>query len=477
MKKYAGKYKVVKKGRKWFHLVSISNNWKAELLIDENTKHLKENDIIEGAFEILKDFPRQIRFLPNVNKEDLEDEKNVKEFYRWLDYCKDAIKKGYVYANGISNARIYLQKLKNVNKEPLQKELDSVIQQMKEIQLENQRKSDMEKYQNYIKYVKNHEGYYHNGFAVLEEIIKKWNLPEEYQQEVKALKKEALKRDILLQIQRAKSLERIEEILEFIRKKGYEDAIPKAKLKKAELIIEELERRFERFENSHVYDLKLKKWVDGLMETISDVEDYITEEDMEDILSLMKKFDEIYNDYIKLPKSYTSKMPESIREKLKEAYWARYEPEKSEWYIPIVWYHEALALLQKKFVSMDEVYELAKTKLDQENALSLDEMIELLPRQYNWLKRQYAMVIYPGGETEYIGKRVNFTRSRKNADIAYDERDKQAIQNARFVQFRDGSHKHLVTYLYIHVEDKWYLLIATEDNLWNEIIKQFVLTE
>lgn len=475
MKMYKGQYRVIKRGRKWIQVLSVPQNWKAELLLDDSTQNLSENDVINGVFEVLKDFPRQIRLLPNVSDQDMEDKKNLNEFKRWLDYCEDAIKKGQAYPNGIQKAEFFLKQLKTVDKEPLQKKLDEVKTKMKAIQMERERQYDLDKYKQYVGYVKNHEGYYEKGFAVLDEIIKKWGL-EEYRQEVENLKREAIKRDIFLQIERARTIERIEQIIDKLNQEGeYNDALDSARKKKAQLIMSELERNFERFKQNYVYDLDLKQWLQRLPGIVSDVEDFISDEETQVISTLMDEFAKVYDAYVKLPKEDTNRMPESIREKLKELYRAKYEPSKSEWYVPIEHYNEAESILLKKFVSMDKIYEIAKDRVNKETALNSDEMFAMLPRHYNWLKRQYVMVIYPDGGRDYLGKRTNFSHSRKNATIEYFEADRQAIQEARFLQYRDGSYKHLTTYLYVQIDGKWYLLVATEGNLWDELLKRYVL--
>lgn len=472
MKTYQSKYRVVKKGRKWIHLLSVPENWKAELLLDETTQRFNENDVISGVFQILKDFPRQIKFLPDVSEQDLEEQKNLSEFHRWLGYCQDAVKKGDTYQNGIEKAEAFLSRLKTTEKAPLQQMLNEVKEKMKAIKLERQRQNDLEKFKQYVKYVKNHDGYYANGFAVLEEIIRKWGL-DEYREEVKMLKQEALKRELLLQIERSRSVERIDQLIEKLDSENDSDILKRARKKKAEVIKTELERQFERFSQNHLYDLELKTRVQNMLKIMSDVEDEFTEEDAQYLNDLIDQFSAVYDHYVKLPN--TEFIPDVIRKKLKELCRAKFEPSEAKWYVPIEKYNEAESLLAKRSVSMDDIYEIAKKEFEPDSALTFDELFGQLPRAYNWLKRQYVMVTHSGGEREYVGKRVDFTRSRKNATIAYSEQDKKTIQASRFLQYRDGSHKHLTTYLFIQVEGKWYLLIKTEENLWNELLKRFVV--
>ena len=84
MKKIKAEYMIDKIGRKWLNATHKTLGWKAQLLLDDNTKALTEGKVIAGEFIVLKEKPFQVQFIPGLVPEKNRDiEKDSKEkFYR-----------------------------------------------------------------------------------------------------------------------------------------------------------------------------------------------------------------------------------------------------------------------------------------------------------------------------------------------------------------------------------------------------------
>ncbi|KZD70969.1 hypothetical protein [Bacillus cereus] len=84
MKKIKAEYMIDKIGRKWLNATHKTLGWKAQLLLDENTRVLTEGKDISGEFLVLKEKPFQVQFIPGLVPEKKRDiEKDSKEkFYR-----------------------------------------------------------------------------------------------------------------------------------------------------------------------------------------------------------------------------------------------------------------------------------------------------------------------------------------------------------------------------------------------------------
>ena len=85
------------------------------------------------------------------------------------------------------------------------------------------------------------------------------------------------------------------------------------------------------------------------------------------------------------------------------------------------------------------------------------------PKTWNWLKKEYAAIIDFDEDSEilrtFLGKRVRFSSSGKNADIEYDESEMPDVLDVgTILEIRDGSHKHLNTAYYRKDDDGWKFL-------------------
>lgn len=90
-----------------------------------------------------------------------------------------------------------------------------------------------------------------------------------------------------------------------------------------------------------------------------------------------------------------------------------------------------------------------------EDIITVDGLVKLLPMQWNHIKREYAGIFF-GEEARFLGRRYAFTSRGNNAKIEYTENDIQALKDApigALVKFRDGSYKHLNTFVYEKIAD------------------------
>ncbi|GAB6537145.1 hypothetical protein bcgnr5378_63810 [Bacillus cereus] len=82
MKKIKAEYMIDKIGRKWLNATHKTLGWKAQLLLDDNTKTLTEGKVIAGEFIVLKEKPFQVELVPGlVPEEKRKKESETKESF------------------------------------------------------------------------------------------------------------------------------------------------------------------------------------------------------------------------------------------------------------------------------------------------------------------------------------------------------------------------------------------------------------
>jgi hypothetical protein len=184
------KYKIIKKGRKWFQAETVDNNkYKAQIEINEISKDWAIDSIVEfdGKFEKKESYGHTKVFIYPCSAEQKQEQikqakeaKEQQEINKWLGYVEN--KTEYVYWNGVNELKKF-----NLNDEQ-KKRLDKAI----ETTTINQAKSKINDYFYYIKKSINENRWYDNGEkTVLDniKILEKYNVDcTEYKNKLDELK-------------------------------------------------------------------------------------------------------------------------------------------------------------------------------------------------------------------------------------------------------------------------------------------------
>lgn len=381
-----------------------------QLVIDENTKELEIGAKVTGVFEVLKEFPFQYR---------LSDDKIE-------DFQKDSNRK---------------QKLKT--------------------------------YERYLQYVREHKGFYTNGFEVLDSIVEELQ-DDTLKIEVLEAKKQARSRQYLNYLQSCNNPYNLAKYLDYFTDKEFinkDEIIQKYTNKIINSSINMLKDQFNYFNKSNVLDVNVISKVNNLLDLINRFEESINNDDIvSDCIEIVNETSSKIEDYLKgtLP---DIEFNEIIRTALKNRYSAKFNPNEKTWHVPSKFLAEARELIGiKEEISIQDVYNFMLSNVEEEKYTDADMINYEFPQSWNWIKKQYVLGYGITGNCLCIHKKTKESCSKKNAFLEYNIED---LQNYVVLEFRKGSHKYLYEYLFVKDKDGYwrYYGKGTVEEIKNLVLK------